>query len=34
LTFVNALTGRLTRYSAPPPGMRFGPSVKSDRHRH
>ena len=28
LTFVNALTGGLTRYCAPPPGMRFGPSSK------
>jgi hypothetical protein len=28
LTFVNALAGTLTRYCAPPPGMRLGPSSK------
>ena len=34
LTFVNALTGRLTRYCAPPTGMRLGPSSKPIVTRH
>jgi hypothetical protein len=34
LTFVNALTGTLTRYCAPPPGMRLGPSSKPIVTRH
>jgi hypothetical protein len=34
LTFVNALAGTLTRYCAPPPGMRLGPSSKPIVTRH
>jgi hypothetical protein len=34
LTFVNALAGTLTRYCAPPSGMRLGPSSKPIVTRH
>jgi hypothetical protein len=34
LTFVNALAGTLTRYCAPPTGMRLGPSSKPIVTRH
>jgi hypothetical protein len=33
-TFVDALTGTLTRYCAPPPGLRLGPSSKPIVNRH
>jgi hypothetical protein len=34
LTFVDALSGTLTRYCAPPPGLRLGPSSKPIVTRH
>jgi hypothetical protein len=34
LTFVDALAGTLTRYCAPPPGLRLGPSSKPIVTRH
>jgi hypothetical protein len=34
LTFVNALAGTLTRYCAPPPSLRLGPSSKPIVTRH
>ena len=34
LTFVNALAGTLTRYCAPPKGLRLGPSSKPIVTRH
>jgi hypothetical protein len=34
LTFVDALAGTLTRYCAPPPGLRLGPSSKPIITRH
>ena len=34
LTFVNALAGTLTRYCAPAPGLRLGPSSKPITSRH
>jgi hypothetical protein len=33
-TFVDALTGTLTRYCAPAPGLRLGPSSKPIVNRH